>query len=236
MTTPGPRTRSQARAEAAGQLSVKRFAGGDAGTPAAADGLHRHGSLIPAYRFQDRVEDLSLEKMLGTPYTVEVTQRTKMATLEPTTAIEQESSFTSIDLSAEEAVTEAPAPEEAPTAPADDTAATAAIKALQITEVPETAEGEEEGFKLASALDALELSAYDSDSGYDEDEEEEEEEAAEEEEIEVGGPLRGVPAPQGTHIRFDDEETEEESEVNGPVVLKGVPPPEGRHVRFDDDE
>ena len=46
------------------------------------------------------------------------------------------------------------------------------------------------------------------------------------------GHLRGVPAPQGKHIRFSDG-TAEVSPSSHRIQLKGMPEPTGSHVYFD---
>jgi len=45
--------------------------------------------------------------------------------------------------------------------------------------------------------------------------------------------LRGVPLPQGTHIRFDDEGTAMDSPTSGKPSLRGLPQATGAHIRFD---
>ena len=44
-------------------------------------------------------------------------------------------------------------------------------------------------------------------------------------------PLKGVPVPQGKHIRFDEEGNVEEAENR--TLLRGVPKARGTHIRFD---
>ncbi|KAF5831286.1 hypothetical protein DUNSADRAFT_13342 [Dunaliella salina] len=45
--------------------------------------------------------------------------------------------------------------------------------------------------------------------------------------------LRGVPLPQGTHIRFDDDGTAMDSPTSGKPALRGLPQATGAHIRFD---
>ncbi|KAL0034601.1 hypothetical protein WJX79_010045 [Trebouxia sp. C0005] len=46
-------------------------------------------------------------------------------------------------------------------------------------------------------------------------------------------PLRGLPVPQGMHIRFDDDGQAMPSPGAGQIRLRGVPAPRSSHIRFD---
>ncbi|KAL0024660.1 hypothetical protein WJX77_006795 [Trebouxia sp. C0004] len=46
-------------------------------------------------------------------------------------------------------------------------------------------------------------------------------------------PLRGLPVPQGMHIRFDDDGQAMPSPGAGQTRLRGVPAPRSSHIRFD---
>jgi hypothetical protein len=45
--------------------------------------------------------------------------------------------------------------------------------------------------------------------------------------------LKGMPLPQGQHIRFGEEGEAEPSPTSGKVLLRGVPLATGKHMRFD---
>jgi len=46
-------------------------------------------------------------------------------------------------------------------------------------------------------------------------------------------PLRGVPVPTGTHVRFDDSGKAVASPGNKKTLLRGVPQPTGRVTKFE---
>lgn len=46
-------------------------------------------------------------------------------------------------------------------------------------------------------------------------------------------PLKGLPLPQGRHIRFDEEGDALESPTSGKPQLRGLPMATGTHIRFD---
>jgi len=46
-------------------------------------------------------------------------------------------------------------------------------------------------------------------------------------------PLKGLPLPQGKHIRFTSKGKAKESPSSGKVPLRGLPAAEGKHIRFD---
>lgn len=45
--------------------------------------------------------------------------------------------------------------------------------------------------------------------------------------------LKGLPAAQGSHVRFHDDGKAVASPSNGRVYLKGLPAASGKHMRFD---
>lgn len=46
-------------------------------------------------------------------------------------------------------------------------------------------------------------------------------------------PLRGIPIPHGSHIRFLEDGNVEEVSGDNRTCLRGIPPAEGKHIRFD---
>jgi hypothetical protein len=46
--------------------------------------------------------------------------------------------------------------------------------------------------------------------------------------------LSGLPAPLGSHVRFDDGGQARYSPSSGKAYLKGVPVAKGQHIRFDE--
>lgn len=54
-------------------------------------------------------------------------------------------------------------------------------------------------------------------------------------EIAPGAALRGVPAPQGLHIRFSDTGDAQASPSSRRLVLKGLPEASGSHIYFSED-
>lgn len=210
METPGPRTRSRARAEAT--LTVDQSSKTVADETLLAEGLSRESSLIPAYHYEDTIKDISLECMMGTPYPVELL-KSKTMKVEPTPQETPKSPATAPAV--DEKIEELATPE------GDTEAATPFVDDQEISSDDHEVEEEEfasPGFELASALDSLTLGAY--------EEGEEEEDASL-----LEGPLRGMPAPLGAHIRFEDDGTENPS-PRQKIFLRGVPEPLGKHTKF----
>ena len=51
--------------------------------------------------------------------------------------------------------------------------------------------------------------------------------------LEQEGAMRGLPAAQGKHIRFDDDGSVDVSPSSHRVPLKGLPQATGKHIFFD---
>ena len=237
MDTSGPRTRSRARTgvnsvEISKQLPISKPAPVDANpTPIATKDaapsvgeLTRHESLIPAYKYEDKIEDVSLETLMGTPFTCEVKKRRQ--TTEDQDVVKESSVEEEAE---EEASLEAPATK-SPVAPPANVDQPATTENVEEEEVFEEAEEEEE---------------YDEEEYYEEeyyDESLEGELASAFEGMGLGedatllsGPLRGLPASSGSHIRFDDDD-KASSSPRQRIFLRGYPEPTGKHTTFDHDD
>ena len=220
METPGPRTRSRARAEPLVTVQPGTKAVGDA---LPAGGLSRQSSLIPAYHYEDTIEDISLECMMGTPFDVDHLKSHAKQAIKPVLIAPKSAQPWSAPPADEATVEEAlptPTPDTEPASPTVKQPVDNVAELPSVDSDPNADEEEVEhgspGFVLASALDSLTLGPDNEDKN-----------------LCLDGPLRGMPAPIGGHIRFDDDGTENAS-PRQKVFLRGVPEPLGKHTKFEE--
>ena len=236
MATPGPVTRSRTRAEAASELTFPTTTN-VAKTSKINDEtkLTKQTSLIPAYHFDDSIEDLSLERMLGTPFPT---------TCQPDLdhADQEQQTFPA---SPEQLIFHCEVSSTAPT-PFVTPATVYQRKQQQRRRRGHTTTNKKNENK---DKEGGEEDHHDDDNNDDHDDNDSTKSSPSFEHELISAlhslalqtadhpdhpaptnhlTLRGLPSPKGQHIRF--KEVEEQTQ---PLALRGLPSPKGNHIFFD---